>query len=61
MQLRLHPVMEQLKIAYEVTNSDTIKKSVIKFITPRDKDYLNSWKTDEKLSGGIIFSWNTLL
>jgi len=53
MQLRLHPVMDILK---SISSSTTNKTAEISFITPRDKEYLDSWKTKKELSGGILFN-----
>lgn len=57
MQLRLHPVANKLKkLANELNRNNKNQISNIKFITPRDDNYINSWKTDEALSGGILFN-----
>tara|TARA_B100000161_G_C33461759_1_gene373861 strand:+ start:36 stop:878 length:843 start_codon:yes stop_codon:yes gene_type:complete len=54
MQLRLHPVFNQLKnISEKRTHNKTAK---IKVISPRDKSYLESWKTKRDFSGGILFN-----
>ncbi len=54
MQLRLHPVLKEIK---RISNSsDKNKEAKISVITPRDKDYLDSWKTKKKYSGGILFN-----
>ncbi len=54
MQLRLHPVIDILKQI--AINKSQNKTALISVITPRNKEYLNSWKTDKKLSGGILFN-----
>jgi len=57
MQLRLHPVAEKLRnLADHIQKNNLKQKSIIKFITPRDNAYLNSWKTNKELSGGILFN-----
>ena len=57
MQLRLHPVANKLKkLANELNRNNKNQISNIKFVTPRDDNYINSWKTDEALSGGILFN-----
>ena len=53
MQLRLHPVLDQIK---KLSDSNAKINAEIQVITPRDKDYLESWKTEKKYSGGIIFN-----
>ena len=50
MQLRLHPVFNQLKnISEKRTHNKTVK---IKVISPRDKSYLESWKTKRDFQEG---------
>ncbi len=54
MQLRLHPVLSQLK---NISEKNTYNKTAkIKVISPRDKSYLESWKTKRDFSGGILFN-----
>ena len=43
--------MKQISI-----NKSQNKTALISVITPRNREYLNSWKTDVKLSGGILFN-----
>lgn len=54
MQLRLHPVLNKIKEICNAKKENTLAE--IEVITPRDDDYLRSWKTDKKFSGGIIFN-----
>lgn len=54
MQLRLHPVLKEIRKLLKTSEYPVSSK--ITFITPRDEDYLNSWKTNPKYSGGIIFN-----
>ena len=54
MQLRLHPVIKKLKAIS--TDTKSRKKAKISFITPRDSEYLESWKTKKEFSGGILFN-----
>jgi Predicted dehydrogenases and related proteins len=54
MQLRLHPVLNKIK---EISNEKKENAlAEIEVITPRNEDYLKSWKTDKEYSGGIIFN-----
>jgi UDP-N-acetyl-2-amino-2-deoxyglucuronate dehydrogenase len=49
LQLRLDPDLIKLK-----NNIGRYHKVVINYITPRGNWYLNSWKGDEKKSGGLV-------
>ncbi len=52
LQLRLHPMLQQLK--QEIENAPQKTYDVkIEYFTPRGKWYHNSWKGDVKKSGGI--------
>lgn len=55
MQLRLHPVMQVMK-DFASSTSFHEQLSRISVITPRDQAYLDSWKTQKKFSGGILFN-----
>lgn len=55
MQLRLHPVIETLKNE-RLFLGDKVHKGSIRFITPRKKDYFDSWKMKNEKSGGILFN-----
>ena len=52
LQLRLHPILQQLKREIESTNKESHEVN-IEYFTPRGKWYHNSWKGDVKKSGGI--------
>jgi UDP-N-acetyl-2-amino-2-deoxyglucuronate dehydrogenase len=52
LQLRLHPMLLQLKKELE-TADKKIHDVSIEYFTPRGKWYHNSWKGDEVKSGGI--------
>lgn len=52
LQLRLHPILQQLKSEIENANKENYEVS-IEYFTPRGKWYHNSWKGDIKKSGGI--------
>lgn len=52
LQLRLHPMLLQLKNEIEHSSKEHYEVS-IKYFTPRGKWYHNSWKGDVKKSGGI--------
>ena len=52
LQLRLHPILQQLKREIETANKENYDVS-IEYFTPRGKWYHNSWKGDVKKSGGI--------
>jgi len=53
LQLRLHPVIIELKKEVE-KNKNKIFEVELSYITPRGKWYDISWKGDEKKSGGIV-------
>jgi len=52
LQLRLHPILQQLKREIETANKENYDVS-IEYFTPRGKWYHNSWKGDVRKSGGI--------
>lgn len=52
LQLRLHPMLIDLKKEIEASTKETHDVS-IEYFTPRGKWYHNSWKGDTKKSGGI--------
>jgi len=52
LQLRLHPMLLQLKNEIENSNKENYEVS-IEYFTPRGKWYHNSWKGDLRKSGGI--------
>jgi len=52
LQLRLHPILQQLKREIETANKENHDVS-IEYFTPRGKWYHSSWKGDVKKSGGI--------
>lgn len=54
MQLRLHPVLDKLKSISASTKGQ--QTAEISFISPREEEYLNSWKTKKEFSGGILFN-----
>lgn len=49
LQLRFDPVLIKLK-----ESLDKYYKVLINYVTPRGNWYLNSWKGDEKKSGGLV-------
>ena len=54
MQLRLHPVANQIK---DLTSSIQSPISAnIQFVTRRDDAYKKSWKVKREFSGGILFN-----
>ncbi len=53
LQLRLHPVMMELKRKIDTTPSDRIHDIDLTYITSRGNWYFNSWKGDIQKSGGI--------
>jgi UDP-N-acetyl-2-amino-2-deoxyglucuronate dehydrogenase len=54
LQLRLHPSVQLLKKQLEETPPGTKLDVTLTYITARGKWYLNSWKGEEKKSGGVI-------
>ncbi|MGC8802246.1 MAG: Gfo/Idh/MocA family oxidoreductase [Bacteroidales bacterium] len=52
LQLRLHPVIRELKAAIDVDDS-TIHDIQLTYITSRGNWYFTSWKAQEEKSGGI--------
>ncbi len=54
LQLRLHPVIKELK--KQVQNSNEKFKIKLKYITPRGMWYNYSWKGDIDKSGGVLFN-----
>lgn len=54
LQLRLHPVIKELK--KQVQNSNEKFKIKLKYITPRGMWYDYSWKGDIDKSGGVLFN-----
>ena len=52
LQLRLHPMLLDLKKEIEIANKESYEVN-IEYFTPRGKWYHNSWKGDVKKSGGI--------
>lgn len=53
LQLRLHPSIVELKKRVECSSQDKKYDVDLTYITSRGNWYLNSWKGDEKKSGGI--------
>lgn len=53
LQLRLHPAIIALKEKVALSNSDKKYEVDLTYITSRGHWYLQSWKGDEKKSGGI--------
>lgn len=53
LQLRLHPSIVELKKRVEESGGDTKHDVDLTYITSRGRWYLQSWKGDEKKSGGI--------
>ncbi len=54
LQLRHHPVIEQMK--KNLVNQNSKHKVKLEYITPRGKWYDYSWKGDYDKSGGILFN-----
>lgn len=54
MQLRLHPVADQIKDLIS-SNQSSINAN-IQFVTRRDDAYKKSWKVKREFSGGILFN-----
>ncbi|MGC8824487.1 MAG: Gfo/Idh/MocA family oxidoreductase [Bacteroidales bacterium] len=52
LQLRLHPVIRELKAAIDIDDS-TIHDIQLTYITSRGNWYFTSWKAQEEKSGGI--------
>jgi len=53
LQLRLHPSIMELKKMVEQAPADTKYDIDLTYISSRGKWYFNSWKGDEKKSGGV--------
>ncbi len=53
LQLRLHPAIQALKKEVASAAADTKFDVTLTYITARGRWYFNSWKGDEKKSGGI--------
>jgi UDP-N-acetyl-2-amino-2-deoxyglucuronate dehydrogenase len=53
LQLRLHPVLVELKRKVDSTVADNIHNLDLTYITSRGNWYFNSWKGDVHKSGGI--------
>ena len=53
LQLRLHPVLQELKKRLSFTPSHHVHDVELTYITPRGKWYYMSWKADEAKSGGV--------
>lgn len=53
LQLRLHPAIISLRDKITASNSSQKYEVDLTYITSRGRWYLNSWKGDEKKSGGI--------
>ena len=54
MQLRLHPVANQIKDLISLNHSSI--NANIQFVTRRDDAYKKSWKVKREFSGGILFN-----
>ncbi len=54
MQLRLHPVADQIKGLISLNQSSI--NANIQFVTRRDDAYKKSWKVTREFSGGILFN-----
>ncbi len=54
MQLRLHPVADQIQNLISSNHSSIIAD--IQFVTRRDDQYKKSWKVKREFSGGILFN-----
>lgn len=54
MQLRLHPVADQIKES--ISSNKLSINANIKFVTRRDDAYKESWKVKREFSGGILFN-----
>ena len=52
MQLRLHPVADQIKES--ISSNKLSINANIKFVTRRDDAYKESWKVKREFSGGIL-------
>ena len=52
MQLRLHPIFKEIVNFKEKSKNE----ASIVFTASRKSDYLDSWKTDSSMSGGILFN-----
>ena len=53
LQLRLHPAILELKSKVQESSSESKMDVELSYITSRGNWYLQSWKGDEKKSGGI--------
>ena len=56
LQLRHHSSIKDLKNYQVNLNNASNTKVDLTYITPRDKNYLQSWKGDSSKSGGILFN-----
>ncbi len=56
LQLRLHPVLQQLKDRINNETRDHPYDIDLTYITPRGKWYYISWKGDSKKSGGVMMN-----
>ena len=54
LQLRYHKEIVKLKEKYSSSNLDKKAKVSLTYITPRNKNYLKTWKGDDDKSGGIV-------
>ncbi|MDC0441110.1 Gfo/Idh/MocA family oxidoreductase [Gammaproteobacteria bacterium] len=54
MQLRLHPVVDQIQDLISSNHSSIIAD--IQFVTRRNDEYKKSWKVKREFSGGILFN-----
>lgn len=53
LQLRFHP---NIKILKKLLKKSKKNKILINYVTPRGNWYRNSWKSDSKKSGGLLFN-----
>ncbi len=55
LQLRLHPLIKELKKAYETSKNFNNEIDLI-YVAKRDQSYFETWKGDLKLSGGLLMN-----
>lgn len=55
LQLRLHPVVEKLKLLVDGLNEENHEINLV-YVAKRDDSYFETWKGDISLSGGLLLN-----
>ncbi len=56
LQLRLHPVIQQLKTEFESETNRSRREICLTYVTRRGSWYHSSWKGDQEKSGGVAMN-----